>query len=312
MSRRSIHALLARVAAVSLVAAACGDDDSTATGGNAEPKQGPTIKIGVQDFGESAILGQIYVQALKDQGFNASVQKLGGFRDLLFGAFDKGAVNLAPEYVASELSFLDENAGKGATDVDAAFGKLKPLLDKKGLVGLTPSSAVDTNTFVVTKQTADDKGLSKLSDLADHTDLKLGAPTDCETNPYCLPALKRVYGVDLSQNFVPLKPDLVATSLEEGAIDIGVLFSTNGVIADKGWVILEDDKHMLQADNVFPVLSQSLVDAYGNDLTGVLDNISSQLNTADLTALNKRYDVDKEDADVIAAAWLKDHDVSGS
>jgi osmoprotectant transport system substrate-binding protein len=74
-------------------------------------------------------------------------------------------------------------------------------------------------------------------------------------------------------------------------------------------VWLEDDQQMMNADNVFPVLSQELVDAYGDDLTSVLDGISAELTTEDLTELNKRYDVDREDADAIAESWLSDHDI---
>ena len=68
---------------------------------------------------------------------------------------------------------------------------------------------------------------------------------------------------------------------------------------------------MLAADNVFPILSQELVDAYGHDLTDLLDEISAALTTEDLIELNKRYDVDREDAEDIAADWLTDHGFGG-
>ena len=318
MKRPSIRVLVALIAALSLLAAACGDDDDTQAGdsgqsedGGGAPPEGPAISIGAQDFGESAILAEIYRQALDAEGFDVSIQELGGFRDLLFGAFDSGDVNLAPDYVASELEFLNGNAGEATGDVDETFDLLLPRLEERDLTGLEPSEAVDTNAFVVTQDTADELGLESLSDLAENgTDLTLGAPQDCETNPFCIPGLKEVYGLDMSGNFTPLDPGVVLTSLQEGAIDVGLLFSTDGRIASEGLVLLEDDQKMLAADNVFPVLSQELVDAYGDDLTSVLDGISGELTTEDLTELNKRYDVDKEDADAIAESWLSDHDIT--
>jgi osmoprotectant transport system substrate-binding protein len=238
---------------------------------------------------------------------------VGGFRDLLFGAFDSGDVNLAPDYVASELEFLNENAGEATGDVDETFDLLQPRLEERDLVGLTPSAAVDTNAFVVTQETADDLGLQSLSDLAEKgADLTLGAPQDCETNPFCIPGLRDVYGLDMSSNFTPLDAGVVLTSLQEGAIDVGLLFSTDGRIASENLVLLEDDQNMLAADNVFPVLTQELVDAYGDDLTSVLDDISAELTTEDLTELNRRFDVDREDADAIAETWLSDHDLGGN
>jgi osmoprotectant transport system substrate-binding protein len=317
--RHPFRVLVALLAALSLLGAACGDDDDTESGdsgqsdGGGAPPEGPAISIGAQDFGESAILAEVYRQALDDQGFDVSIQTVGGFRDLLFGAFDSGDVNLAPDYVASELEFLNENAGEATGDVDETFDLLLPRLEDRGLTGLDPSAAVDTNAFVVTQETADANGLETLSDLAENgADLKLGAPQDCETNPFCIPGLQDVYGLDMSGNFTPLDPGVVLTSLQEGAIDVGLLFSTDGRIASEGLVLLEDDQHMLAADNVFPVLSQELVDAYGDDLTSVLDGISGELTTDDLTELNKRYDVDKEDADAIAEDWLSEHDITSS
>ncbi|HEX6238934.1 MAG TPA: ABC transporter substrate-binding protein [Acidimicrobiales bacterium] len=293
--------------ALTLIAAACGDDDGdTATGDGAPERDGPAISIGAQDFGESAILAEIYAQALEAEGFDTRIQEVGGFRDLLFGALESGDINLAPEYVASELEFLNDNAGEATSDVDETFDLLQPYLEERGLVGLTPSDAVDTNAFAVTEETADELDLRTLSDLADHQDLTLGAPPDCETNPFCIPGLQDVYGVDLSGNFTPLDFGVIPTSLEEGAVDIGVMLSTDGRLADEGFVLLEDDQQMLAADNIFPVLTQDLVDAYGDDLTDVLDGISADLTTEGVTELNRRYDVENEDAEDIAADWLAD------
>lgn len=314
---RRQHKALALLAVVALSAAACGgdDDDDTATSGDnggeepAEVPEGPSINIGAQDFGESAILASIYQQALDANGFDASVAEVGGFRDLLFAAFESGDVNLAPEYVASELNFLEE--GAASADVDESLGKLQPLLEEQGLTALDPSDAVNKNIFVMTAERSEELGITTLSDLAEKgADLKLGAPQDCEENAFCIPALQEVYGLDMSSNFVPLDAGVVATSLNEGAIDVATLFSTDGRLADEDWVVLEDDEGLAGADNIVPVLSQELVDAYGDPLTGLLNDISAQLTTDDLIELNKAYDIDHEDAEDIAADWLSDHPVS--
>jgi osmoprotectant transport system substrate-binding protein len=310
--------VLAGVLALSLLGSACGDDDDdteTGTGDAPAPADipdGPAISIGAQDFGESLILAEIYEGVLDDAGYEVAIQEVGGFRDLLFGAFDSGEVNLAPDYLASQLEFLNEGAGEATSDADETFGLLEPLLAERELVGLTPSEAVNTNAFVMTEETSDELGITTLSELAEKgADLTLGGPQDCESNAFCIPGLQRVYDLDMSQNFEPLDAGLVATSLAEGAIDVGLLFSTDGRIASEGWVLLEDDKQMLAADNVFPVLSQEVADAYGDDLTGLLDDISAELTTDDLIELNKRYDVDREDAEDIAEDWRADHGFGG-
>jgi osmoprotectant transport system substrate-binding protein len=310
------HKALALLAVVALAAAACGgdDDDDAATSGDnggepAEQVDGPDINIGAQDFGESAILAAIYQQALDANGFEAGVAEVGGFRDLLFAAFESGDVNLAPEYVASELNFLEE--GAATADVDESLGKLQPLLEERGLAALDAADAVNQNVFVMTSERSEELGITSLSDLAENgADLKLGAPQDCEENAFCIPGLQDVYDLDMSGNFVPLDAGVVATSLNEGAIDVATLFSTDGRLADEDWVVLEDDQGLAGADNIVPVVSQDLVDAYGDSLTGLLDDISAQLTTDDLIEMNKRYDIDRDDPEDIAADWLSDNEVS--
>jgi osmoprotectant transport system substrate-binding protein len=287
-----------------LTASACGD-----SGDDAATQDGPEIVIGAQDFGESAILGEIYLGALSSEGFTASIQPLGGFRDLVIAGFEGGEINLTPEYSASMLEFLNEFAGEATGDAEETTDLLNTRLEEIGLVALEPSDAVDTNAFVVTPETSESLGISTLSDLAANgADLVLGGPPDCETNAFCLPGLDSVYGVDMSAGFQPLDAGQVTVqALDAGQIDVAVLFSTSGVIADRGWVLLEDDQNMLAADNVVPVLTTELRDAYEDALTDVLNDISSKLTTADLTELNRRYDIDNEDADDIAADWLSDN-----
>jgi osmoprotectant transport system substrate-binding protein len=310
--------VLAGLLALSLLGAACGDDDDdddAATdedAGAADVPDGPAISIGAQDFGESLILSEIYAGALTDAGYEADTTEVGGFRDLLFGAFESGDVNMAIDYVASELEFLNDGAGQATSDVDETLAALEPLLEPMEIVAGAPSEAVNTNAFVITQETSDSLGITTLSDLAAKgADLTLGAPPDCESNGFCIPGLLRVYGVDLTANFTPLDAGVVATSLDEGAIDVGVLFSTDGRIGSEGWVLLEDDQQMLAADNIFPIVSQEVADAYGDDLIALLDQVSGALTTEVLIEMNQRYDVEREDADAIAEDWLADNGFGG-
>lgn len=314
---RKIRLLWVALAALALLAGACGDDsgdDSSGSGSSsgsssssapASIPEGPTITIGAQDFGESAILAQIYGQALANAGYDVDYQDLGGFRDLEVPAFQDGTINFAPEYAASMLEFLNDQAGEATSDADETVGLLQGYLDDEELTALDPAPAVDTNTFVVTQETADDQGLTSISDIPE--DATLGAPQDCETNAFCLPGLERVYGIDLSEGFRPLDPGVIPDALESNEVDVALLFSTSGIIADKGWVVLEDDEHMLAADNIVPVVSNELDDTYGEDFTSLVNDVSAAIDTETLTALNARFDIDAEDADAIAADFLSEN-----
>jgi osmoprotectant transport system substrate-binding protein len=297
---------------LSLVAGACGSNDdnkksSSTTAAAAKCKAVGTtaVTIGAQDFGESAILAEVYAQGLRCAGFDASVKKLGAnaYRPVEMDAFKQKTINFAPEYAASMLEFVNNKKGEATGDAVATTDKLKTYLPALGLTAQKPSDAVDTNAFVVTKKTSDDLGIKTLSDLAAKgKSLKLGAPSDCATNPFCIKGLKNTYGLDLS-NYTSLGAGQpIAQALEADTIQIGILFSTASTIAVKGFVLLDDDKHMLAADNVVPVMTTELGGAAG--FADAVNKITATLTTQKLIDMNKRYDVDKEDAAVIAKDFL--------
>jgi osmoprotectant transport system substrate-binding protein len=138
----------------------------------------------------------------------------------------------------------------------------------------------------------------------------LGGPAECPTRPFCLKGLQDKYGLKF-KDFKPLDAGgpLTKAALDRGDIQIGLLFSSDGSIAAKGYVVLNDDKHLQNADNVVPVAKTSAVKA---DAQALLNQIDGKLTTADLIAMNKSADIDKLDPDKIAADWLKKSGISGS
>ncbi|MDH5372160.1 MAG: ABC transporter substrate-binding protein [Acidimicrobiia bacterium] len=288
--------------ALMLILGACGSGD----GSDGEPIDGPQIKVGAQDFGESAILASLYGQALEAEGYDVVIQPLGGYRDIVLASFESEDINFTPEYAASMLEFLNGFAGEATGDADATTEKLRGYLADIGLQAFDPSEAVDTNAFVIKPGTSETLGITTLSDLASKgADLTLGGPPDCETNPFCIPGLQSAYGLDLSGNFTPLDAGAITVqAFEADEIDVALLFSTSGIIADRGWVLLEDDQNMLAADNVVPVLSDAIADAYGSDLQDLVDRISAAISTADLTEMNRQFDIEQLDAEDIALDFL--------
>lgn len=188
------------------------------------------------------------------------------------------------------------------------------LLGILGLVAGACSSDSDdaeSNQATTTSQASDDGSDDVDSGTGSEvvaSDLRLGGPQDCPTNPFCIPGLESVYGVDLSANFVPLDGagPLTVAALRGGEIDVAVLFSTNPVIAEEGWVVLEDSEGLINADNIVPVASTEVTQAYGEALETVVNNVSTKLTTAELTELNRQFEIELMDAKDVATAWLED------
>jgi len=301
LRRGAIGAILLSVA---LVAAACGSGGGTGT------KQGPTITVGSANFSESALLAEIYAQALEHAGYPVARNLNVGNREVYFKALESGDLSLVPEYIGSLTTFL---GGTATSDSTATYDTLKQLLDAKGLTAAAYAPAQDKNGIVVRKDTAEKLGLSKVSDLAAHNgELVFGGPPECPNREFCLVGLQDVYGLQFA-DFKPLDVGgpLTVAALEGDEIQVALLFTSDGVIAAKGFVLLDDDKGLQPAENVTPVLRKDILDAYGDDLVKTLDSVSVLMTTSELTALNKRVGFDGEDPDKVAADWLAGKGITG-
>jgi osmoprotectant transport system substrate-binding protein len=171
---------------------------------------------------------------------------------------------------------------------------------------LAYSPAQDKNAYVVTGETAEEFSLANVSDLQPvAAEMIFGGPPECPERPLCLPGLEEVYGLEFAE-FVPLDAGgpITVAALEGGEIDVGLLFTTSGVIAANDWVSLEDDMGLNPAENIVPAIRTEVVEAYGDDLVALLDSYSEALTTEDLTEMNARADLDQEDPALIAEEWL--------
>ncbi len=293
------RALGATLAALALVAAACGSGESSDT-------EGPTIVVGATNFAEQEILGEIFAQALENAGYPVETKFQLGSREVVNPALKSGEIDLMAEYTGTLLTF---EGGTSSTDSDQTHADLVANLEPKGITVLDYAPAQDKNGFVVTADTAELYGLSKVSDLAaQNGNLVLGGPPECPEREFCLIGLTDVYGLEFA-SFQPLDVGgpLTVAALDGGEIDVGLLFTSDGVIAAKGYVLLEDDKLLQPAENIVPVIRTAVLDEYDSDLPDLLNDVASKITTAELSELNKRFSLDAEDADTLAKEWLADN-----
>jgi len=291
--------VVAAVLVVSVVGAACGKKSTTSTSSPSPAK--PSITVGSVTFSESQIVAEMFAQVLAKAGYKVSKQLSLGQRAVLQAAMP-GDIQVAPEYIGSLLAYLK---GTKSSDAVSETAQDNALLAPKGLTVLDPSAANDTNAFVVTKATATKYNLSKVSDLKPvASNLTLGGPPECATNPVCLPGLKSVYGIT-GLKFQPIVACDTATAnaLDAGTIDIAELCSTQSIIAKKGWVVLDDDKNLQPADNITAEVSAPLL-AANPDIKTLLAGVLSKLTTANIVGLNAQVDIDHKDAAVVAKDFL--------
>ena len=127
-----------------------------------------------------------------------------------------------------------------------------------------------------------------------------GAPPDCATNKFCAIGLKNLYGISFKQiKTTDFGGPITVQALKSGAVQVGELFST--AVYDPSFVTLTDDKHLEASDNIVPVIRQA-VDT--PQIDKILNDISAQLTTSEMLALNKMVDVSQQDPATVAKSFL--------
>ena len=297
---------MALLAAFALLAAACGDDDDTAGG---EDKG--RIVVGSTDFPEQQIVASMYAHVLEDAGYDVTTRLTLGTREVVEPALEEGEIDLYPEYVGTALTFITDGEHPLDGGQDALVEALREEFEARGVTVLEPAPAEDKNALVVTEETAERYDLTTTSDLADVAgELVLGGPPECPERPLCLLGFEETYGLEFAE-FRPLDAGGPVTkeALDRGDIDVALLFSSDGGIAARGWVVLEDDKELQPSENLIPVIRTEVVN---DEITDLLNAVSAKLTTEELSELNRQVDVDKEDPENVARTWLEEQGLLGN
>ena len=296
---KEIRLVLAVVAVSLLAVAGCGGQDALQEGGGGGSSG---FVVGSANFPEQLILGNMYADVVEDQGVKVERRLNLGTRDVVFPSLESGELTLVPEYNGALLAYLS----KGESDVTSPEETTEDLKAElpKALKALQASEAQDKDALVVTPETAEKYDLKNTSDLAPVADkLIVGGPPEMPDRPDGLPGLKRVYGIEFEE-FKPLDAGgpLTIEAIANGDIDVGRMFTSQGIIDARGWVVLDDDKDLSPAQNIIPIIRKQ--DSSGK-IEDALNRLSATLTTEDLKKLNKRVEVDKEDPEDVAKDYLQ-------
>ena len=300
--------LTAVLATSGLLFTACASEDPTGTGGGDSADS--TIVIGTANFPESEIIGQLWAEQLTEAGFDVEVTSGIGSREVYLGALNEGSIDLVPEYTGNLAQYLKADIAPGATGQDI-YSQLEGALPEQLAVG-EAAPAESKDSYVVTKEFAEQHSLKTLEDLKKLDSFTLAGNPELEDRPYGPAGLNSLYGVAEDKvEFTPISDGggpLTVAALQSGEADVADVYTTSPHLDSEGnpveLVTLEDPKNLISAQNVVPVYREDSVPA---DAIEALDKETNSLTTADLKAMNER-NVGKEKAEpaVIVRDFLRD------
>src|SRR3954463_8880035 len=119
--------------------------------------------------------------------------------------------------------------------------------------------------------------------------VRFAAPASCPVNANCIPGFRRVYRVDPSPFYVRLNvADAGLQALDDRRAEVALAFTSDPQLSRPDILTLRDDRHMISADHVVPIVRRSVLRRYGRALRRRLNNASGLLSTLELRGLNQR------------------------
>ena len=197
----------------------------------------PTLTVGSKRFPESEILGEVLTQLTDKTGEAQATHKMGlGNTGIVFAALKTGSIDVYPEYVGTISQELLKDKGQ------VGMGEMNAQLAPMGLAVGVPLGFNDGYGLAMREDEAQKLGITTLSDLAKHPDLKLGLSQEFLKRADGWEGLKAAYSLPFG---TPEGFDHGAAyqALSGGQTDVADVYTTDAEIQKFHLRVLDDDRH---------------------------------------------------------------------
>ncbi|MHA6801056.1 ABC transporter substrate-binding protein [Bounagaea algeriensis] len=284
--------LIGCLAAAVLVLAGCAGHDPLRANNQADD----TLVVGSADFAESELLMNIYAEALRETGVDVQTRPRIGAREFSMPAVRQGELAVMPEYTGNLLEYVDP--GAEVTSDGPVYDALSRALPD-GLRVLQQAPAENSDVLTVTRETAA-RGIRSLADLGPRCGrMVLAAPAEWKSR--WTDAIAAEYGCQFADIRAVESSTVTVDALLADQVQVANLFTTSAQIRQHDLVKLADPHNMFPAQRVVPLVRSGVL----NDRqVAALDRVSARLDTATLTELNRRLEVDKANPRDLAKQFL--------
>ena len=283
-----------------VVATGCGAQNKN-NNANATVTPSAPIRVGSKNFTENLILGNLYADALEDNGLRVT-RKLNLADSVVHTSLSSNQIDLYPEYTGTGLLSILKLPLQ--TDPQAVYDTVKAdYLKKWNIVWLDYAPANDSQGLAITKAAADTYHIATISDLQKHaTELRFATQGEFDLRADGLPALTKAYGPFKWKSEKTYDTSLLATVMLNGQADVAPLYTTAGDLANPRLVALRDDRQVWPPYNIAPVVRGAVLKAHP-EVAAILNAVDQTLTTEKLTALNAKVDVEKQETDKVASDY---------
>ncbi|MGD2047623.1 MAG: glycine betaine ABC transporter substrate-binding protein [Gemmatimonadota bacterium] len=271
---------------------------------SASAQEGGRIVVGSKNFTESAILGEIMAQLLRDRTDLEVVhrQSLGGTL-VCFQALRSGEIDLYPEYTGTGWSIILEEPERIDDRLRAYVHVDREFRERYGLEWLSPFGLNNTYALAMDRSRAEELGVTRISDLIEvGPQLDAGFSIEFTNRQDGWPGLRDFYGIELGR-MRALEHGLAYEAIDAGAIDLMDAYSTDGKLLRFDLRVLDDDRGFFPPYNAAPLVREETL-AEHPEVQDVLELLAFRVTNDRIIELNDAVESEGEDPAAVARSFL--------
>ena len=206
-----------------------------------------------------------------------------------------------PEYTGTAWNMVLK---KKDVYTEEQFDELQSAYNDMGMTWTGMYGFENTYGLAVRKEIADQYNIRTYSDLKNiASQLTFGAEYDFYEREDGYDALCNAYGFRFGKT-MDLDIGLKYQALAEKQIDVMVVFTTDGQLADADAVVLEDDRDFFPSYLCGNVVRTEVLQKYP-ELQDIFDKLTGQIQNSDMVRMNYEVEVDGKEPRDAAKEFLK-------
>jgi osmoprotectant transport system substrate-binding protein len=305
--RRSI-AISLSLAVAAATLAGCGSGGGG--GGSGSRLDGTSITVGSKDFTENILVGEMYVQALENEGAKVKSQTNLGGTSVARDALISNEIDVYPEYTGTgwTVHLKQENP----SDDPAELFKVTSDMDmkKNKIVWVGQSEFNDTYGFAANGDLAKKEGGFDFDSMAAYLkanpDAKVCMETEFPDRPDGLVLFTKATGYKIPQSQIQiLDTGLIYTETSKGKCDFGEVFTTDGRITALNLDLVKDPGAMIIYNLSF-TFNDAVYKKHAKVYTELADKIFKGLDEEKMAELNAKVDVEGQSPQQVAQKYLEE------
>jgi osmoprotectant transport system substrate-binding protein len=281
--------------------------------GQDEVGKGPIV-VGSKIDTEGALLSQMIILLLRDNGFDVVDKSQFGTSPIVQKALETGELDIYPEYTGNGAFMFNEVESDVWSDAKKGYERVKKLDEEtNNIVWLKSAPANNTWAIAIPKKLSDEEDIRTLDDFADYVNrggyVKLIGSEEFVTSPAALPKFQEVYDFTLLQEQLLTVSSGNTTQTEKAAaegtdgVNAAMAYGTDGSLSILGLVILADPRGAQPVYEPAPRVRGEIIDEYP-EIAGILDPVFESLDLVTLQTLNAKIAVEGQNATAVAEEYL--------